>query len=478
MGRTWDEAFYVSQGSRLIGAIARGNFSDSVWYKDPDPPALSKYIYGIAAYLNIDKNFFCNNEFCSYDFTSERLMSVLFSSLTVLLVILMGWEYISLFVGIVAGIILATLPILLGLSQLVTIESILIFFFTASVYSFMKFLKTFSIKNMITCGILLGFAIGTKYTNVMLIPLFISIYFIWHYFNKDKSRIRFNVRLIFILPISLITFIVIWPIPWFHLGEVWQWERSVRFSGILGHSIPEVFFGRLMPVPIIYYFTYFLITTPLLILLLFFAGFKKIIGEKKWILYSIMIWFLLPFAQSLLAMRQHGVRYIIEIYVPMSLIAAIGIDVLVKNYAHAKFFKIAFVIGLIIYMMVILKGITPYYLDYFNVLVGGTKGVYQNKSFQLGWWGQGIGEAGLYLSKNAKKGSVIGIAISPDTVMPDLKEMIIKKYREHEIYDYVIVNYYNILREGFNDSLIKKKYVSAYVVWANGAPLVTVYKRK
>lgn len=478
MGRTWDEEFYVDQGNKLISAILKGNFKDGVWYKNPDPPALPKYIFGAANTLNLNKFIPCESDFCNYDFTSARLASVLLSSLTILLVIFIGWEYISFFVGIIAGAILAMLPIFLGLSQLVTIESILIFFFTASVYSFLHLLNTFSLKNIVLCGILLGLAIGTKYTNVILIPLFVAIYLVWHYLANNRGKLKFNTRLIYILPISLITFIAIWPIPWLHLAEVWQWESSVRFSSLFGRSIPEVFFGRLMLVPVIYYFIYFLITTPFFILLSFFVGVKKILGEKKWILCSIMIWFLFPFVQSFISLKQHGVRYIIEIYVPMSLIAAIGVDAFMKKYLDTKAFRIGFVFCFLIYSLIILRRITPYYLDYFNVLVGGAKGVYQSKSFQLGWWGQGVREAGLFISNKASKGSVIGVAISPDTVMPHLKGMSIKKYKEGEIYDYVIVNYYNILREGFNDLSIKKNYKIVHNVFADGAILVTVYKHK
>lgn len=477
MGRTWDEAFYVDQGHRLISAIAKGNFTDSIWYENPDPPVLAKYIYGAADYFNINDVIACKNEFCTYDFTSSRLMSVLFSSLTVLLVILIGWEYVSFFVGVTAGIILTTLPILLGLSQLVTIESILIFFFTASTYSFLHLLKTFSYKNLILCGLLLGLAVGTKYTNILLFPLFVIIYFIYRSSETRYDRKTISNKLLYLIPISALTLFIVWPMSWFHLDDVLRWERTVRFSEVASHPVPEVFFGRFMPVPIIYYFIYFLITTPFLILIFFLIGSKKISDEKKWVPYSIIVWFLVPFAQSFLNMRQHGVRYIIEIYVPLSLIAAIGFNYFLKKFKIQKF-KLFFLSFLVFYMLIILKNISPYYLDYFNIVVGGTKSVYQNRTFQLGWWGQGIREAGLYISSNAKKGSKIGLALSPITSMPQLKEFDIKKYDDKGIYDYIIINYYNVLREGFDDSKIKLHYKTVYNVKADGANLVTVYKRK
>ena len=477
MGRTWDEPFYVSQGHSFIDLIGKGNFIDSLWYKDPDPPAVAKYIYGIADHLDVNRLTLCKSSLCSYDFTSARLASVLFSSLTVVLVTLIGIEYISFSVGIIAGVILSMLPIFLGLSQLVTVESIMIFLFTACVYSFLHFLKTFSIKNMLICGILMGLAIGTKYTNVILIPLLFCIYFLW-YFHSNKRIKLFNKRLLFIPFVSLITFFIIWPIPWFHLNEVWQWERSVHFSDIASHPVPEVFFGRLMPVPIPYYFIYFLITTPFLIVLLFLVGLKKISDDKEWILYSLVVWFLVPFIQSFLNMRQNGVRYIIEIYAPLSLISAIGFDFLLNKFIKNQKLKLGLFLLLIVYLFTILQRITPYYLDYFNVIVGGAKGVYQNRMFQLGWWGQGVRGAAEYIDKNASAGSSIGVAISPSHVMPILTKFIIEKYNPKNKYDFVIVNYYNILREGFDDSEIRNNYAQVYSENADGAKLATVYKRK
>lgn len=478
MGRTWDEPFYVEQGYKIVDAVKKRDFNNSILYTDPDPPIVAKYLYGLADHLNIGKIIPCNHQLCEYDFTSGRLVSALFASLTVLLVVLIGLEYISFFTGISAGIIFSMLPIFLGLSQLVVIESILTFFFTACVYSFLNVLKLFSIRNVIVCGILLGLAIGTKYTNIMLIPIFALIYFCWYLSNKKKKGNKlFEKKLIIIVLISFVTLFVIWPAPWFHLDYVLKWEQAIRFSEVASHPVPEVFFGRLMPVPIFYYLVYFVITTPFLIIVLFLGGLKDISNRKKWILYVLVIWFFMPFLQSFLNMRQHGVRYIIQIYVPLSLITAIGINYFLEKLKIQKI-KYAFLILIIIYMFIVLKNISPYYLDYFNILVGGSEGVYESKSFQMGWWGQGIREAGLYVANNAKKGSKVGIALSPATVMPNLKEMSIEPYDENKTYDYVIVNYYNIIREGFDDGQIKNKYNAVYRVMADGATLATVYKVK
>lgn len=475
MGKTWDEDAYVEWGYNFVNMAAKGDFQNPYWYKVSLSPPLSSYLFGIPASFDVAGFDNEGKPIFNYDYSHVRLVSVLFSSLTVILVVLFGWKYISFSVGIFAGIILSMLPLFVGYSQLATLESLIIFFFTAVIFSFFNFLSKPSKINILLTGVLLGLAFSVKYSNFLLVPLLILIYLIQLFNNKKRIELLHFKSIFLILLIGFITFFVLWPMPWFHLREVIAYNASIRNSP---YSVPEVFFGRLMHVPKLYYFIYFLITTPFLILSFFLIGLKKISNEKKWILYSIVVWFLFPFIQSFYNFRQHGIRYIIEIYAPLALIAAIGFDYINGKITRKILLKSVLFIPVAIYLFLILVKISPYYLEYFNIVVGGTKNVYEKKLFQMGWWGQGIREAAYYVATNAKKGSTVGIALSPATVMPALEGLRVSEYQEKDEYDYVIVNYYNILREGFDDSWIKKKSIVVYNVLADGASLVTVYKRK
>lgn len=478
MGRTWDEPFYVESGYKFIDLAKKGDLFDPAWYKDEssNSPPLALYLIGLGSNLDVNRFDAFGNPIFNYDYTYSRLISVIFYSLTVVLVVIIGGRYISFFAGIVAGTILSMMPLSVGYSQLAVMESFVTFFFTATFFSFLNFLSNFSKKNIILTGILLGMALNVKYTNFLLIPLMLLTIFIWIFRNnKDKKNTKSYIKgILAIFTISLVTAFVIWPMPWFHLREVFIHNLGLRSSL---YSVPEVFFGKLMLTPKIYYFVYFLITTPLLVLTFFIIGLKTIDFKRKWFLISIIIWFIFPFVQSFYNFRQHGIRYIIEIYAPLSLIAAIGFESIINSFTKRTLIKFICVIILAFYLLFILIKTTPYYLDYFNELVGGPRNIYNKKLFQMGWWGQGIKEAYYYLDKNAKLDSKVGIALSPSHVIPSLTKFDIKKYNASEKYDYIIVNYYNILREGFDDSNIRKKYKPVYFVTADGAILVTVYKR-
>lgn len=483
MGRTWDEGAYVEGGFVMTDLMLKGDYKNPYYLSTFDHPPIARYLYGAASRLDLqeidDKN---GNPIFYFDYTYSRLISILFSTLSILLISLFGWKYISPFVGISSGIILAMLPTFLGYSQLATLESLVMFTFTISVFLFINLLHKFSVKKLLLTGVFTGLALGVKQTNIFIYPLFLSIYFLW-YFTKNKTERPSILRKIFlpfsiIFLISCITFILFWPTALINFNEAIAVEKAMWFSHEVKLPPPEVFFGRLMLVPIVYYPVYFLITTPLLVIILFFIGMKVIDVRKKFVLYAVLLWFMLPFFQSLYPFKQHGLRYIIQVYAPLSLIAAIGFESILGMFKGKFKIKYISLFALIIYFLFILKSITPYYLDYFNILPGGINGVYKSQLFQIGWWGQGNREAGIYLRDNAPKSSSVGLAISPLHSFPKYSEYKSEKYNPNNKYDYIVVNYFNILREGFDDSKIKQNYKLIHEVTADKATLVYIYQKR
>ncbi len=480
VGRTYDEEAYVKPGYQFIELIKKGDFGNTLWWEAPDEPPFARYLYGITAQFDVIKNNHIQEPTFNYDFRFSRLVSVLFSSLAVVLITAIGLRYVSVFVGICAGIIFAMLPFSLGFSQLATLESLIMFFFTANIFLFLSLLEKYSMKKVLTLGILFGLAASVKVTNILVFPLFLLMYAVWFFCKGKKKHIEIlnkqTYALLYIGILGIITFFVIWPMPWFHLDHVARYLHQLRFSTHL--SIPEVFFGKLHLAPVYYYAVLFLITTPAIVLLLFSVGLIEVKKTKKWIFYLFVLWFFFPFIQSFYHMRQQGVRYIIEIYAPLSLIAAIGFDSTISAITKNTLKKLVCLIPLIIYLFILLARITPYYTNYFNELIGGAGGVYRTKLFQLGWWGEGTKEAVVFLENIAPPYAIIGIVERQLRLAPPTKTLKIVPYTDNRTFDYVILHYYNILREGFDDKGIKKKYVLIHCVKADGACLIAIYKKK
>lgn len=478
IGRTWDEQEYVEQGYKMIELLRKGDFSDSFFYTTYDHPPLIKYLYGMTAHFDVGK----------YDLTYSRILSAIFFSLGVVVVTLIGWKISSFTVGVFSGIILAQLPFSLGLSQLVTAESLKIFIYPLTVYSYILLIEKFSWKKVLIAGSIVGIALQSKQSNFLLIPMLGIMFFFQHLKLKAKEKtvfvkIRFKAVILVIL-MSIFVFILIWPQVLFHIKEIYAIHDSVwnvKLSSKIWQitlSPPEVFFGKLMLTPVFYYTVYFFITIPFLILCLFFTGIRKIIKKKNIYLYSILLWFILPFSLSIYSWRQHGLRYIIEIYPAIAIISAVGFNTILDKFKIKEKLKLFYFLPVIAYLFISLWQIKPYYLDYFNELVGGVNTVYKYNIFQTGWWGQGLREAGIYLRSNASGGSRIGLAISPEHTLPKFNDLKYSNWSANNKYDYVVVNNYHVIRDGFNDLPIRKDYKPIYFVRADKAVLVTIYKSK
>jgi 4-amino-4-deoxy-L-arabinose transferase-like glycosyltransferase len=477
-GQMWDEnSELVNYSWPHIRDAKNLDFRSDFWWKGtPDHPPLIRYLRGLASIPDIKGWDNKGLPIYNYDLTYDRMLSVFLTSFAAILVFLIGARYISLYVGFAAGMIFSMLPIVLGHSQIAMLEALVLFFFTLSMSTFLLFLEKPSKKRMVISGIALGFALLTRETHLMLLPMMLIILYFKNHYNKIKNVKDVLRKTLGIFGIAFLTFFCFWPMPFFHLA--WEYNYFVNLRVNTAGPIPEVFFGRLMLTPVPYFFVYTIITTPLIILLLSLVGLMKIDKSKNWIWYSLVLWFCFPFLMSFYPKKEHGIRYIIQICIPLALVAAMGFETIVSRFVKKLNYKILLLIPLFLYQFIILLRITPYYIDYFNILVGGAKNVYEKRLFQLGWWGEGIKEAFVYLDKNAQIGATIGVATSPSHIIPSLPNRKITTYKDNQTYDYVVVNFYNILREGFKDSRIRKDYKVVYSVLADGAHLVEVYKKK
>ena len=476
MGTTWDEPEYITQGYKMDELLLKKDFGNSFFYTTYDHPPLVKYIYGITAHLDSKK--VNGNVFFNYDYTYSRLLSSIVGSLSAVLIFLIGYELAGFFIGISSGVIFSTIPFFVGLTQLATTESWLMFFFTSSSYFFLKLLQKFSYKKAITLGILTGLALLIKQSNGLLFPLYFIFYVIYFLFSKNREKFvnkKIIVSISLIILLTVIVFVSLWPMPYAHLDVISKINQKIW---LVKTAPPEVFWGKLILSPIIYYPTMFFVTTPFLLLIVSFLGLKFIDKKRNWIFYCLIIWFLFPFIQSFYPWRQHGIRYIIEIYAPFSIICAFGLKYFAECFKSNQIrVKLITLLAIFIYLLFSLLSVTPYYLDYYNELVGGTKGVYDHGYFHLGWWGEGMRDAGIYLKNHAKNNSTVGLAVSPIQSFPPINNLKLQEYNTKKSYDYIVVNYFHVLREGFNDTPIKNNYKLIYETKAGEAPIVFVYSK-
>lgn len=482
-GRWTDEEGYGLKGYAIVKMLSEGDFGNEYFYKDgADHPLFAVYFYGLTSLLDYsgvdknsyNKNFDGPNPTFHYDFIHGRLLSIIISSLSVFLVFLFCIRFLSYFVGVSASIMLAMIPHFLGYSQFVGLESFVMLTFTSAAISYFLYLDTRKKRYVILTGIFMGLCVSVKQSGVLVYFLLPAMLLIKNKYSKEK--LLSPKHLLYILLVSGITLFITYPMPFFHIVEFWTANYSLWFAD--NGKVPEVLFGRLIGTPIFYYILAFFITTPLVIILLSLTGIWRMLLKRNWIYLSILVWLLVPFFMSFFHFRQHMVRYIIQFYAPLSVVAAIGLEYFAKKYINKKYINYLIIAPLVAYLFIILWRTTPYYLSYFNELTGGSKNVYQNRSFMIGWFGEGLKGPGLYLAKNASKGNLVGLALDPGYAsLYKVPYLVYEKFDPFRDYDYVVVNNYNVVRSGFDYATLSD-YKIVYTETVGGIDFARVYKRK
>jgi 4-amino-4-deoxy-L-arabinose transferase-like glycosyltransferase len=492
-GITWDEGYYVHAGITYVDNIFRLDFTHPAWNENIEQPPVGKYLYGATIWL-------FNGGLYNYDaYIVSKATSAMMGAVTCVLVYMIGIEFFDRRIALVSAAILALMPDFVAHTQIAALDAPVALFFTLTIYLFMKALKNNNPGYYIASAVSLGLLIDTKFTGILAIPIMVILYILQRLRDPSVAKEAEAVANAGkkLLPLHKIdTYLPIIPIACFfaitaftmYLVWPWVWNSPYNFGATLKHwtlAVPrEYFFGHLQPTPIYYYPVYFLITTPALLFIPLALGVYAFIRSRDIFKYSILLWFLIPFIYDVSTFKQNGMRYLLMIYPAVAVLCAAGIWAVARWIgAHWKnklaadviFFGISALA--VVYLLFSLASVYPYYLDYYNELVGGPAGAYENSSFEVGYWGEGIYDSVMYIEAHAKPGS---------TVLVTMPNQWVNVYGKNETYilpsgevcandtvDYIINNAY-FERHG-SLSFNRSDYGLIYETKVQGVPLVKVY---
>ncbi len=423
IGRTWDEGFKVDSGYMALGNIASRDFSVNSWYLVPEHPMVGKYAYGLLMgpqTIRIDDG---NGHFAnisdldmvaittgnyiktqlgnklymvSYDYTMARVLSALFNSLAITFTVLIALNFLSAFWSLLAGIFMLLIPRFVVMGQLVTFESLTIFLFTLTLLVFYKLLnKPKDIKLYPIMGILCGLLFWTRYNNYFVFVFLFGWMILDYYFKRNKEI--FNYRLIIIPIIAFFLGIVIWPLVWNDFPK---------------YLLESVLFHKDRLIPSFYYFHRLIITTPIPIIIGVGFGLFFALREKKYWNYFFAFWFIFVLIyHMILGVPGGGTRFIFIIYPAVGIMCAFGyFKLLKKKWIYA-------LIPILAFMIIDMVSYFPYYLDYYNMAIGGVKGA-KKLQYEVSWWGEGQRGVGKYINNNVPSGASVGYYVVPRYVAP------------------------------------------------------------
>lgn len=505
----WDERARYVAGLNQVYNIVQGRFDSDSWRLNYYHPPIGKYLYGAVngAYLYTKVP---NLLSLSYDQALQildetknllpgRILAVILGSLSVVFTFLIGYDFIDKRIGVAAALILLFTPAFIAHVKVENLEAPLLFFFLATVYTFLKAAsKGGNSKYYIISAVLAGLAIGTKLNNAALVFLLPAFYIFLNHKLLLKDRMKFfkNIpRNIWLFPvIAVLVFFITWP--WLWSDPVGNLQASLSWWT---YHPTEYFLGNLTTAPFDYYLVYFFATIPVVFIIFFLVPIFRINNQEKFTKLALL-WFAISIILfSLTQFKQNGTSYIISIYPAFAILAASGLLAIYEAHKHwhRNFGKI-FLILLAAYTAISLLTVHPYYLDYYNELTGGPENVYKERLFIIGYQGEGLGEAVSYINKVAPENSRVEFHFVPSHLSRNLRSDIsdlnppeksggvvrlsnitIADQNLHGA-DFVVENtYFKWYFNGtFDKVLSDNSYELDKTVTASGAPLVWVYKKK
>ncbi|NOZ63664.1 MAG: phospholipid carrier-dependent glycosyltransferase [Caldiserica bacterium] len=392
IGLTWDEPFYLFYPLSYGEWFKAPHLSTiSRYFPNEAHPPLGKYITGSGLLL-----------FASFlsPLTAIRLPVVIIASLLVVFLYLITRKFYGREAGYFSAFALLLTPRVFGHMHLATLDISLTFFFFISVWAFYRGLS--SIRWSVIFGIFAGLAISVKAAGFFLFPALI----IWALVFRKKEAWR---NFAFSLVLTPLLFFLLWPRMWVNTS---LHMKQFVLNQIIRLHIPVYYFGKAytegMRVPwhypllmTVFTVPFFLLILSLLGIILLFKKDKNKQDEALFVFPPLFFFFMVSLPQ---AEKYDGIRLFLPVFPFLMFFAGKGFLFLKEKYLKSRYLLLYL---LLLPSLVSLFLIHPFYLSYYNALIGGLKGA-EKRGMELTYWGDAINrKVFAWINANASWGSII-----------------------------------------------------------------------
>jgi 4-amino-4-deoxy-L-arabinose transferase-like glycosyltransferase len=437
-GQTWDEDCYWSAGRNYLVNVARLDLRPESWAWNDEHPPVAKYLAGLGA-LWTD----------GYD--AARAVEAVLGAATCAVVYLLGRDLFSRRVGVAAGLLYAFLPPAVAHSQITGLETPSTFFSTLAFWAFVR-------RRFLLAGLAGGLATASRFIAGLVFAAMAAAALA----QPPRGR-RAWLSLAVSPLLGMATLVAVWPRLWV-LGPMSGLGSSLGKLNVQHH--PEWFLGQLVQaaVPKAYFFAYFAAAaTPAVLLGLALCWLRR---DRATLV--CLAFLLAPFLLAFSPVVQNGVRYILPVMAPATLLAASGLEAAARRVRWRLAPAVVLAVAVASAAIACIR-VAPYPLDYYNVLFGGPRAAFEKRRFLIGWWGEGIAAAVRRLNATAPPGSAVYVNVYPGHVVwlrEDLR--VVTSPAEAA---YALVNHFQYERPpaGFREVFREEA--------ARGVPLAAVYER-
>lgn len=424
---TWEE-IYPLCGCIFLKNIVTLNFSPKAWNFMPRPPVLM-YLYGLgySIYTFIRASLKYGLRKLNYgllvteassltssssSLVAMRLPPVILGSLSSVIVYAFALDLFGdIRIALLSALILALTPHFIAQSSVAASDGGLASFWLFTSWSLYRAITLESFWYLLLSAILLGLTLGSKETG-FLYPLATMPWLVFS--SLVNYELLHALRLIFIwLLIGMVVLYVCWPFIWRKPLTNLLWLVRAYTNIPRGLHAAGFYRGTSKPKPD-FYVVNLIVTSPLYLLPLYAVGMLEVAFHSNAISSILLFsWVLIPLVILSLPITEYrdGVRQIMFILPALSIFAGAGLWGVVNYLSQVfpEFGWIAYLSAIAVVGLIAFECFTihPYYLDYYNQLVGGIKGAANN--YLVGWWGNGMGPALAYVDQHAPLNSTIWI---------------------------------------------------------------------
>jgi 4-amino-4-deoxy-L-arabinose transferase-like glycosyltransferase len=431
-----------------------------------------------------------------------RLFMVLFSVCALAVSYLYARQLIGPWPALAGCLLIAFSPFHIAHSRLLHLDGLLSSLMLVAVLAFSSYLSRRRLLDLAVSGVATGLSCLTKSPGILLL-LFVGLAELLSYLSTRRAM-PFGAFAMW-GAVAAVTFVALWPAMWVEpIDTVYRMADLASTYASEGHSNPLFFNGTVYadgdigPSVVQFYpLTYLWRSTPVAILGILAAvvalALKRDLlpmqSTRRTVIELLAFAVVLVLALDLSAKKFD--RYLLPVYAPLDLVAGVG-WIAVARWLRARWrsaslhraWALVPCLAIVIQMGSALQA-SPYYLTYYNPLMGGSKRA--TKAMMIGW-GEGLEQAARYLNEQPDadrlhvlswyepgcfsfffRGSSAAIP-NEDLSDADLQQALNA--------DYVVLYYAQQVQRQVTKELIAllDPYPVAHSVWIDGIEYVRVYR--
>ncbi|MGQ9828864.1 MAG: glycosyltransferase family 39 protein [Roseiflexus sp.] len=426
---TVDEAYHwISLSRRFATAVATGNFADTFYFGNPAVTTLWLGALGHTIYDALTVSEILQEHPATF-YAIMRLPPAALTALVLALAYPLMERLVGRTIALLAALLWIGEPFLVAHSQLFHMDATLTSLMTLSLLLMLVTLQSGTRSFVrspwwIASGLVAGLGMLTKSPALLLAPLAGLIVVISRGLPAPLTfRSAYMTVLGYIPPLAIwwsmaaLVWIALWPAMWVQpLATIWGVTNEIMFNGGAPHSWGNFFLGRAVddPGPLFYPVAIpFRLAPWTLIGVLLWAGFSVLDGKEAWkgtnrslLLPAV---FVVLFVAAITVMAKKFDRYALPVFPALTILAAAGFyrgyhclrdriaapTGLLRYFGTSPRWQAAGYVLVVAVLVANLIWYYPYYLAYYNPLLGG--GEVAQRVLPVGW-GEGLELAAAFIA--------------------------------------------------------------------------------